>query len=370
MSARPASRPAGSRSQPCSDIGVLPFPPSGREMADQGRGAILFSASEPYFGTAADELRSCLPASRIERLGPDVGALSAPGVRIADVAALCREEEVVFVRHLMDGRASIAHPEGREVPKRLASVAVSLVEEGGLDPVAVQVWGSGAPAGTVRHMVVDALEASGTTAVRGGVGHVLGICVTPRATIVGLTRRNDALCDWPGGRLKLASSTLQVSRAEFKLEELHQLHPLPPGRGRRALDLGASPGGWTRVLRNLGFEVWAVDPAPLDRRILADRRVVFNQTTAGRFLQKPVPRFQLVVNDMRMTPERSCQVMINAAKHLTSGGYGVMTLKISLKDARASVRRAAGIFRRGYDIVFLRQLFHNRHEVTLVGRRR
>lgn len=284
------------------------------------------------------------------------------------MAELCREGRAPFVRHLMDERASISYPEVCEDPGALADVAVPLVEERGLNRVAVQAWGSGVSVRTFRQVVVDALEASGTTATRGGEAHVLGLCVTPRAAVVGLTKRNDALCDWPGGRLSLASSAPQISRAEFKLEELLKLFPLPAGHGRRALDLGASPGGWTRVLLKCGFEVWAVDPAPLDRRVMADDRVVFNQTTASRFLQGPVPRFHLVVNDMRMTPELSCRVMLDAAKQLTPDGYGVVTLKLSPKEAVRSVRRAAGIFGRAYEIVFLRQLFHNRHEVTLVGR--
>jgi 23S rRNA (cytidine2498-2'-O)-methyltransferase len=338
-------------------------------VAGQGRGAILFSASEPYFVTAANELRSSFSRAHIDRLGPDAGSLSAPGVRIADVAELCRKGRAPFVRHLMDERLSVSYPEVREDPAPLADAAVSLVEEAGLHRVAVQAWGSGVPVGPFRQVVVDALEGSGTTAVRGSEEHILGICLTARAALVGLTKRDDALCDWPGGRLSLASSAPQISRAEFKLEELLKLFPLPPGRGRRALDLGASPGGWTRVLLNCGYEVWAVDPAPLDRRVMADDRVVFNQTTARRFLQGPLPTFHLLVNDMRMTPELSCRVMIDAAKHVASGGYGIVTLKISHKGALRSVRRAAEIFGRAYEIVFLRQLFHNRHEVTLVGRR-
>jgi 23S rRNA (cytidine2498-2'-O)-methyltransferase len=332
--------------------------------------AIIFSASEPYFGTAEIELLSCFPGAQVDRIGPDAGSLSAHGVRIADVAERCRGGDVAFVRHLMDGRTSIPSSEVRADPQRLADAAGSLVAERGLKRVAVQAWGSGVPATGLRQLVVDALESSGTTAVRGGEEDVLGICATARAMVIGLTKRNDALCDWPGGRLKLAASAPQVSRAEFKLEELLKLFQLPSGRGRRALDLGASPGGWTRVLLANGYEVWAVDPAPLDPRVMADHRVVFKQTTAGRFLRGPAPRFHLLVNDMRMTPELSSRVMVDAAAHLTAGGYAVMTLKISPKDPLRSVRRATGILGRAYEIVFLRQLFHNRHEITLVGRRR
>jgi 23S rRNA (cytidine2498-2'-O)-methyltransferase len=59
------------------------------------------------------------------------------------------------------------------------------------------------------------------------------------------------------------------SRAYLKLwEALTRLgrHPAP---GARCLDLGASPGGWTWALAQLGAQVEAVDKAPLDPRIAA-----------------------------------------------------------------------------------------------------
>lgn len=59
------------------------------------------------------------------------------------------------------------------------------------------------------------------------------------------------------------------SRAYLKLwEALVRLRRWPQA-GERCLDLGASPGGWTRVLAKLGAEVVAIDKAPLDPRVAA-----------------------------------------------------------------------------------------------------
>ncbi len=60
------------------------------------------------------------------------------------------------------------------------------------------------------------------------------------------------------------------SRAAFKLIELdHRFHLLTPGR--RVVDLGAAPGGWTQVAvqrvgadRPQGGRVVAVDPRPME----------------------------------------------------------------------------------------------------------
>jgi 23S rRNA (cytidine2498-2'-O)-methyltransferase len=57
------------------------------------------------------------------------------------------------------------------------------------------------------------------------------------------------------------------SRAYLKLWEALTLAGMRPAPGDLCLDLGASPGGWTWVLQQLGARVIAVDKAPLEQRI-------------------------------------------------------------------------------------------------------
>lgn len=59
------------------------------------------------------------------------------------------------------------------------------------------------------------------------------------------------------------------SRAYLKLWEALTRLGAWPGPGDACLDLGASPGGWTWVLAQLGATVTAVDKAPLDPRVAA-----------------------------------------------------------------------------------------------------
>ena len=59
------------------------------------------------------------------------------------------------------------------------------------------------------------------------------------------------------------------NRAYLKLWEALVRLGRWPGPGERCLDLGASPGGWTWVLAELGAAVVAVDKAPLDPRVAA-----------------------------------------------------------------------------------------------------
>jgi 23S rRNA (cytidine2498-2'-O)-methyltransferase len=72
---------------------------------------------------------------------------------------------------------------------------------------------------------------------------------------------------------------------------------------------------------------------------------------------------------MRMVPELSCQIMRQAAPRLAPGGHAIVTLKITPGSAVRTVGGCLRILGRSYEVIFARQLFHNRNEVTVVVRR-
>jgi len=65
------------------------------------------------------------------------------------------------------------------------------------------------------------------------------------------------------------------SRAYRKLWEALELAGKRPGTGDRCLDAGASPGGWTWVLANLGAKVLSIDRAALDPSVAARPNVTY-----------------------------------------------------------------------------------------------
>jgi len=176
-----------------------------------------------------------------------------------------------------------------------------------------------------------------------------------------------ALSDWPRGQIRLARPAEQVSRAEFKLEELFLAFPLSIPTGRTALDLGASPGGWTRIIRSHGLCVTAVDPGDLAPAIAADRLVMHARTTAGHFLESSTEKFDLIVNDMRMDAVRTAEVMLDAHSQLKRDGQVIVTFKLGVADPTNLLGTARQTLSQRYTIRFIRQLHHNRHEVTVVA---
>jgi len=333
---------------------------------------VLISISPAYFGSAKTLLRRSIPAARLERLAADTGLLSLDGGEAGHVAEVIRTE-VPFVRHVGFGVQSI-DASGEVTPESVArEVAAKVPSEE--SSVSLQVWACGdAPLDptVTRRVVEHAIRRLGIDVQNRERQRVVGVFMCSSRIVVTVTPLEKALCDWPGGRMRFKATPAQISRAEFKLEEVLALCPLDlPERGS-AVDFGASPGGWTRILVDKGFRVWAVDPGLLDARIRSDPRVVHRRTTAGRFLSdtRDLPRFQLAVNDMRMAPDLSCEVMAAASKILGPQGYIVVTLKMTPRTTLDSLKRSYQILARDFNVMFVRQLFHNRNELTLVARKR
>lgn len=192
--------------------------------------------------------------------------------------------------------------------------------------------------------------------------------------LVGISTARQNLSDWAGGMRRFAREEGRISRSEFKLLEAVELFSIVlPERGT-ALDLGAAPGGWTRILRQLGQYVTAVDPASLDPRLDGEKAVRHRRMTAQEFLREEPDRFDIVVNDMRMDAADSARLMVSFASRLYRHGVALMTLKLPEGEGAsatlARVNVALDTLRTAYTIVGARQLFHNRSEITVALRPR
>jgi len=188
--------------------------------------------------------------------------------------------------------------------------------------------------------------------------------------LAGLSLAERNLSDWAGGMRRFAREEGQISRAEFKLlEALEVFNIVLPPRGV-ALDLGASPGGWTRVLRQLDQYVTAVDPGDLDPRLDSDAGVRHKRMTAEAYLTTGPDSFDLIVNDMRMDGRDSARLMIAFAPYLYPHGAAVMTVKLPEHGRQPILEHTFSILRAAYEIAGARQLFHNRSEITLYLRPR
>ena len=147
------------------------------------------------------------------------------------------------------------------------------------------------------------------------------------------------------------------SRAYLKLWEALTRFGRRPVAGEICLDLGASPGGWTRVLAKPGASVTAVDKAPLAPAVAAMPGVTERLDSAFAITPEPV---DWLCSDVIAYPDRLLALVrrwieAGAAKHI------VCTIKFhGLTDHQAAEAFAAIP---GGRVV---HLFHNKHELTFL----
>lgn len=328
---------------------------------------ILFSAAPESLRNAAAELARIDPKAGPPRLvGEDAAILTVKGLTLADIAEACRETPALFVRHLtaVDGVFALDDLDG------ICERALALAPTGA---VSLQVWsaeGGAVAPGALTGALRDALTKAGHDVRRGGADVCLHVCVATGGAVLGSAAGDEALSDWPGGRVRLRAGKDQLSRAALKLEEAMLTFGLDLRGPGVAVDLGAAPGGWSKVLAERGYRVAAVDPAKLDASLGRNRNITHHGQTAQVFLAQQQAPADLIVNDMRLDAVESADVMADAVHGLKPGGLAVMTLKLPEKGAATKAAKALERLRGPYDLIGARQLFHNRSEVTVALRRR
>ena len=169
---------------------------------------------------------------------------------------------------------------------------------------------------------------------------------------------------WPQGQcFFVEDKTNPPNRAYLKLWEALTLLETLPKAGETALDLGASPGGWTYVMQSLGTSVTAIDKAPLDPRISTLPRVAFLQQSA--FALDPATldeTYDWVLSDIACYPDRAYALLM---KWIDSGKAKQMifTIKLQGKTELVVIRKFQAI-PNSYTL----NLFYNKHEVTFFYR--
>lgn len=195
--------------------------------------------------------------------------------------------------------------------------------------------------------------------------------------LAGQSLVEDNVSPWAGGVCRIPADPASVSRAEQKLLEAWELFELMAAENELtspgpAVDLGAAPGGWSRVAAGLGYSVEAVDPAPLDPVLKSYPGITHFPVTSGDFLKKNRGPYRLLLCDMKMEALMASALVSEFAHRLLPGARLVVTLKLPKKGlaaldvARRSVAKLGEIF----EILVARQLYFNRSEITVLARKR
>jgi 23S rRNA (cytidine2498-2'-O)-methyltransferase len=176
---------------------------------------------------------------------------------------------------------------------------------------------------------------------------------------------------WPMGipRLRMpreapSRSALKLAEAlEEFLDEKERAKRLAPGT--TAVDLGASPGGWTWQLVQRGMMVTAVDNGAMDAALMDTGQVKHRRGDGFHFT--PAEPVSWMVCDMVESPSRIAHLV---ARWLERGWCveSIFNLKLPMKKRWEEVLRCRAIIDEalggeGY-YLRMRQLYHDREEVT------
>jgi 23S rRNA (cytidine2498-2'-O)-methyltransferase len=262
-----------------------------------------------------------------DRLGPPVDALAAAGLRVADCWVEAPDSEA--------GEAL------RGLARALEAAAIPLLRKRTLlDPASN--WRA--------HLVL-----------RDGTHALLALADLRHAA------------PWPQGipRLKFprgapSRSTLKLDEAFLVLlDDADRRRLLRPGM--TAVDLGASPGGWTFQLVARGMRVTAIDNGPMDDTLMASGQVEHRREDGFRF--RPRQRVDWLVCDMVEQPLRVATLMRD---WLAEGAAraAIFNLKLPMKKRWLETQRCLGMLRDALGdgwMIRAKQLYHDREEVTVAA---
>lgn len=272
----------------------------------------------------------------------------------------------------------VARVIARPLEGSMDEVASALQEAAGGAPLHLQVWAPDAEAYAPLHALCrawgEALEtalvppplSAAEVEARGGLlGQVCAL--SPSLAAVGAVPVAEAWSKAPGGRQRMWREE-GPSRAALKLEEALERFGVAPSRGEVCADLGAAPGGWSARLLKRGARVVAVDPARLAPELMRHPKLRHVQESAFAF--EPEEPLDWLFCDMAWRPLEVAQLLAKWARRGWADAL-VANLKLPMKDKNPIVFRARHLLHEaGWKEPTIRQLYHDRDEVTVLARRR
>lgn len=178
---------------------------------------------------------------------------------------------------------------------------------------------------------------------------------------------------WPMGIPRVRFPPGAPSRSTLKLAEAFMVFLSADEQqqrlraGRRAVDLGAAPGGWSWQFASRGMRVDAIDNGPMSQALMATGLVQHARQDGFRY--RPKRPVDWMVCDMVEMPSRVAQLV---AEWVARGDCreSIFNLKLPMKkrhmaveEARQLIGAILGKAHVAFDLGF-KQLYHDREEVT------
>lgn len=219
--------------------------------------------------------------------------------------------------------------------------------------------------GELREWIQEQLQTLDAEFTVQDPAYVISVYADGDALYAGVSLPEENLSTWNGGAIRFRKEDGQISRAKFKLMEAEKEFDIPFYSFRNAVDIGASPGGWTSFLLERGMKVIAVDPALMHESLRNYPGLKILRKNAGevKFREN---EFDLLVCDMSWSPKLMAKLVTGLLHSLSPGGTAIVTVKLMHKKPLAMIKEIIAMFEgERMQIQRAKQLFHNRDEITL-----
>jgi 23S rRNA (cytidine2498-2'-O)-methyltransferase len=191
-------------------------------------------------------------------------------------------------------------------------------------------------------------------------------CLLPDGRLaVGATWARDALSLASGGRLRVHVPEHAPSRSAMKLVEAFTWLDREPEPGDRCCDLGAAPGGWSWALLERRAHVVAVDLGALDKSLAGKKGLEHIRVDGFKYEASAEEPYDWLFCDMAFRPLEVAGLLAKWARRRWARQL-VANIKLPMKQKAQTLLRVRDILEDGgWDSLRVRQLYHDRDEVTV-----
>ncbi len=333
----------------------------------------IITTSAQYFNQGLNELQELDGSVRVAKLLDNGIAIIETKLEKLDFIQAVKAKRPVFIRHMNAVDYIIGMEEvGPEKVAEAVGQYQDKIAEG--QRIAVQVrkgCGDYSYSSMDFKSAVDAVltDSMGAVPEVKEPEQIISILLCDEKCYMGLGTPEDNISGWSGGMMHYKKSENDISRAKYKLMEAIDVFKIDIGRFSSALDLGAAPGGWTSVLLEHGLQVTAVDTGDMDDRLNRYPNFKFIKANASE-LELEENSFDLLTSDVSWNPKNTARLINSASACLKAGGIAVVTLKLMGDKVRKTIKEVQSIYKEVFEVLGVKQLFHNRDEVTLYLKKR
>ena len=198
------------------------------------------------------------------------------------------------------------------------------------------------------------------------------VIVEPNEWWLGYHRAVGPETRWPGGIYERPLPPDMVSRAFLKMGEALAWSHLPVKPGEHVAEIGCAPGGASQALLERGLLVTGIDPADVDRRVIAHPNFTHIRKRGHDVKRREFRKTRWLTADMNVAPRYTLDTVEAIVTHADVDIRGMLlTLKLLEWSLAVEVPEYLARIRSwGYGDVRARQLSQNRQEICVSARRK